>query len=150
IPEASMLRSLKYVVLALALLTALPAFSDDKQKATKELDKINAMATDAVGRRIVNLSMADMLGAKRNDLLMERRDHDLTYGSVFVANQLISNGMKMDDINAQLKSGKTIFQIADDQHLDWKKVGDQAKALNGKIDDNLYKHFAGDPAKIKE
>jgi hypothetical protein len=145
-----MLRSLKYVVLALALLTALPAFSDDKQKATKELDKVNAMATDPVGRRVVNLSMADMLNTKRNDLLMERRDHDLTYGSVFVAHQLINNGVKMDDISAQLKAGKNVLQIADDQHLDWKKVGDQAKALNSKIDDNLYKHFAGDPAKIQE
>ena len=145
-----MSRSLKYAVLALALLIALPAFSDDKQKATKELDKVNAMATDPVGRRTVNLSMADMLGVKRNDLLMERRDHNLTYGEVFVAHQLINNGVKMDEIDLQLKARKTIFQIADDQHLDWKKVGDQAKALNAKIDDNLYKHFAGDPAKIKE
>jgi hypothetical protein len=141
---------LKYITLTLFLVIVLPAFADDRQKATKELDKVTAMASDATGRRIVNVSMAEVLNAKRNDLLMERRNYELTYGSLFLAHQLINSGSKMEDIGTQLKAGKTINQIADEQHVDWKKVTEQAKALNDKIDNNLYKHFAGDAQKIKE
>ena len=145
-----MSRSLKYIALILALLSALPSLADDKQKATKELDKITAMATDGTGRRTVNVSMAEMLNAKRYDLMMERRDHELNYGALLVAHQLMNSGTKMEDISAKLKAGKTIYQIADEQHLDWKKVAEQAKTLNEKIDDNLYKHFAATPQKAKQ
>jgi hypothetical protein len=41
----------------------------------------------------------------------------------------------------RLQAHETIFQIANEQHVDWKKIADDAKKLNGKIEDNIYKHF---------
>jgi hypothetical protein len=49
--------------------------------------------------------------------------------------------MKSEDIAAQLKSGKKMVEIANAQHLDWKQVAADAKKLNTKMEDNLYKHF---------
>jgi hypothetical protein len=127
----------------LVLVTVLPAMASDQDKARKELDKITAMAADATGRRIVNSSMAQTLNAKRFDLLMERRNHNINYGSLFLMHQLAANGAKLDDISARLKSGKNIYQIADEQKVDWKKVAEQAKSMNEKIDKDLFDHFAG-------
>ena len=47
------------------LLVASPAFSDDQQKAQKEINKITAMATDFDGRRVVNLSISEMFKVSR-------------------------------------------------------------------------------------
>jgi len=47
----------------------------------------------------------------------------------------------MDDIAAQLKSGKTIFDIANANHANWKEINSEAKKLNKKIDDNIEKSF---------
>jgi hypothetical protein len=41
----------------------------------------------------------------------------------------------------RLQAHETIFQIANEQHADWKKIADDAKKLNGRIEDNIYKHF---------
>ncbi len=125
----------------LALIFALPASADDQGKVKKETGKMTAMATDGTGRRTVNLSMAEMFNVKRPDLVMERRKTGMNYGSLFVAHELVANGAKMDEIAAQLASGKDIFQVGDDLHANWKQVANDAKKLNGKIDDNLYKHF---------
>ena len=145
-----MIRSRTITILALILLTGLTALAADQDKSRKELDKVTALATDATGRRMVNVSMAQVLNAKRYDLIMERRSNEINYGSLFLMHQLINNGGKAADISAQLTAGKTIYQIADEQHADWKKVLDQAKALNAKIDDNLYKHFSVDPKETKK
>ncbi len=127
----------------LILVAVLPALASDQDKAKKELDKITAMAADATGRRIVNSSMAQVLNAKRFDLLMERRNHNINYGSLFLMHQLVTNGAKFDDVSAQLKSGKNIYRIADEQKADWRKVAEQAKAMNEQIDKALFDHFAG-------
>jgi len=55
----------------LALAMAIPSFGDDQQKAEKQLHKITAMATDGTGRRVVSITLADALGAKRLGLLHE-------------------------------------------------------------------------------
>ena len=47
----------------------------------------------------------------------------------------------MEDIAAQLKSGKTIFDIANANHANWKQINSEAKKLNKKIDDNIEKYF---------
>ena len=117
------------------------AFGDDQQKAQKQLHKITAMATDATGRRIVSMTVADALAAKRSDLVSERRAMGVNYGNLFLAHTLVTNGAKMEDIIAQLKAKKTMTDIANDQHADWKQIASDAKKLNGKIEDNLYKHF---------
>jgi hypothetical protein len=118
-----------------------PAFSDDQQKAEKQLNKITAMATDATGRRVVSLTVSDALEAKRPDLVLERRSMNLNYGDLFIAHQLQRKGATMEDIAAQLKAGKKIGQIANEQHADWKEIAASAKKLNSQMEDRLYKHF---------
>jgi hypothetical protein len=134
-------RHLKFWIILVALATTIPAFADDQQKAEKELHKITAMATDPTGRRVVSITVADTLEAKRTDLVLERRAMNINYGDLFIAHSLVKNGAKMEDIAAQLKSGKNIRQIANDHHLDWKQMTLDAKKLNAKMEDNLYKHF---------
>jgi hypothetical protein len=126
---------------ALTFFFAISAYGDDQQKAEKQLNKITAMATDATGRRVVSATVADALGAKRPDLVMERRTININYGDLYVAHVLVKGGAKMDDISAQLKAGKKIGQIANDQHADWKQIAADSKKLNSQVEDNLYKHF---------
>jgi hypothetical protein len=132
------------VVLAIGMLwfgSASPAWADDQQKAEKQLHKITAMATDATGRRVVSSTVADWLEAKRPDLVTQRRAMNINYGDLYIAHQLVKQGMKSEDIAAQLKSGKKMVEIANAQHLDWKQVAGDARKLNTKMEDNLYKHF---------
>jgi hypothetical protein len=123
------------------VLIAVPAFCDDAQKAEKQLHKITAMATDATGRRVVSMTVADDFGIKRPDLVTERRANNINYGDMVIAQTLVKNGVKMDDIAADLKGGKTMEQIANEHHLDWKALAADAKKLNTKMEDNLYRHF---------
>lgn len=128
------------LVLAAAL-SAVLAFADDQQKAEKQIRKISAMATDVNARSIVSRSMSDMLKVERNQFERERRAMNLNYGHLFIAHELTASGMKMLDVAMRLQAHQTIFQIANEQHVDWKKLADEAKKLNGKIEDNIYKHF---------
>ncbi|MGH9517720.1 MAG: hypothetical protein ACRD3P_18800 [Terriglobales bacterium] len=139
-------RHLKFSVILIGLALAVPAFADDQQKAEKELHKITAMATDPTGRRVVSLTVADNLEVKRTDLVLERRAMNINYGDLFIAHDLVKNGAKMEDIAAQLKAGKNVRQIASAQHLDWKQVTLDAKKLDAKMEDNLYKHFVNPAA----
>jgi hypothetical protein len=142
-----MTKQLSLLSIALVALTlTVPAFSDDQQKAEKQLHKITALATDATGRRVVSITVADTLGAKRPALVMERRATNLNYGDLFVAHFLLKNGAKMEDIAAQLKAKKNIGQIANEQHADWKQIAAEAKKLDSKVEDNLYKHFVSSKA----
>jgi hypothetical protein len=131
----------RLLVVLFAFTLALPAFADDQEKAQKEIKKISAIAVDANTRSVVNRSLSEMLNVKRLDLVKERHDLNLNYGDLFLAHQLTAAGAKMDDLAAQLKSGKSIFDIANDQHANWKQIGDAAKKLNKKIDDNTEKWF---------
>jgi hypothetical protein len=131
-----------YAAISLAVLVlAQLAFGNDQDKAEKQLHKITAMATDGTGRRVVSVTVADALGAKRPDLVTERRSMNINYGDLYIAHQLVKNGAKMDEIATQLKAGKSMGQIANDQHLDWKQMAVDAKKLNVSMEDNLYKHF---------
>lgn len=124
-----------------AALSASPAFSSDQQKAEKQLRKISAMATDVTARGIVSRSMSDVLKIDRDQLQRERRAMNLSYGSLLVAHELTERGMKMLDVAIRLQAHASIFDIANEQHADWKKIADDAKKLNGRIEDNIYKHF---------
>ncbi len=123
------------------LTIAIPVFAGDLQKAEKQAHKITAMATDATGRRIVSMTISHILKVKRPELVQERRDAKLNYGSLFIAHELTVAGAKMSDIAAQLQAGKTIFQIANDQHANWKQIAADTKKLNSKIEAQIYKHF---------
>jgi len=131
----------RLLIISLVLLVAIPALCDDAQKAQKQLHKVTAMATDATGRRVVSITVADWFAVKRPDLVTERRSSNINYGDVFIAQTLVKNGVKWDNIAADLKAGKTMEQIANDHHLDWKATAADAKKLNAKMEDNLYKHF---------
>ena len=128
-------------ILLLAFGIAVPARADDQQKTERLLHKITAMATDGTGRRVVSITVADILEAKRTDLVMERRALNLNYGDLYLAHVLTKNGAKMNDIDAQLKAGKNMKQIAGAEHLDWKQLAADAKKLNATMENNLTRHF---------
>lgn len=127
------------LLLNLSLLTA--AFSDDQPKAEKQVRKITAMATDKTGRCMVSMSMADFLNIVRSRLIEDRRKIGLDYGSFFIELELLEGGANLSDIAASLKSGKTIWAIGDEHHADWNRIAADAKKLNAKIDDHIYRHF---------
>src|SRR5882672_1673024 len=127
--------------LLLLLTTSEVASGDDRQRAEKQVRKITAMATDKTGRRMVSMSIADSFKIPRPDLVEERRRIGLDYGSFFIARQLAASGAKMTDIAAELSSGKTIWQIGDEQHADWNRIAADAKKLNTRIEDYIYRHF---------
>jgi hypothetical protein len=127
--------------LLLFVATSVVASDGDRQKAEKQTRKITAMATDKTGRRMVSMSVADSLKLPRPDLVEERRLTGLDYGSFFVARELVARGMKMTDIASGLSAGKTIWQIGDELHADWKQIAADAKKLNTTIEDYIYRHF---------
>jgi len=136
------MKSLQRVIpVLMALALTVPAFGNDQQNAQKLLHKITAMATDPIGRRVVSVTVADALEAQRPDLVVERRNMNLNYGDIYIAHTLLKSGAKMDEIANQLRAGKKMDQIANDRRLDWKQLGVDAKDLNKKMVDNLYKNF---------
>lgn len=129
--------------LLLILLVALSAAgANDRQKAQKILNKITAMATDTTGRRAVSEAVSFTVSAPRQELAMRRHEMNVNYGEIFLAYQLVKSGTTMDEIGAQLKSGKNIWQIADEHHANWKQITGEAKKANARIDTNLLKHFS--------
>ncbi|SRR5258708_6409285 len=127
--------------LLLLLLTSLTAYSDDRERAQKQARKITAMATDKTGRRMVSMGLADSLKLARPELVEERRGVGLDYGSFFVARQLAARAVPMTDIQAGLSAGKSIWQIGDEHNVDWKRIAADAKRLNTRIEDYIYRHF---------
>jgi hypothetical protein len=132
--------TIRLLVLFCTVALALAALADDREKATREIKGITSISVDANMRSIVNRTMADMLKANRLDLVKERQRMNLTYGDLFLAQQLAASGVKMDDIAAQLKPGRTIFDIA--SHANWKEINSEAKKLNKKIDENIERYFS--------
>jgi hypothetical protein len=129
------------LVLALILMSSLTVFADDQQKADKEIRKINAMAWDSTGRGVVNKSLSEIIKVTRSQLVEERRELNLNYGSLFIAHELALNGPNMKDIAASIKGGKSIIQVSTESNANWKQIAADARKLNSKIEDNLYKHF---------
>jgi hypothetical protein len=133
-------------IIVLLLTASSLAFGDDRQKAEKQVRRINAMAVDATARCLVSKTISDMMEVSRPQLVRERRAMSMNYGSLFIAHELTSAGSKMLDIALQLQAGKDIFQIADGQmagrqKMSWRQLTADAKRLNAKIEDNIYHHF---------
>jgi hypothetical protein len=140
---------MRYARLALVLVVAiLPvlASADDQKKADKQLNRITAMAGDLTGRRVVNFSMSEHFKVSSADLVRERRENDLNYGAMFVVQSLVKSGTKMSDIADQLRAGKSLTDIANANHADWKQIADDAKKFNKEVEDNLYDYFLNDRA----
>ena len=119
-----------FFVLIFPVAFAITASADDQEKGTKEIKKITSISVDSNMRSVVNRTMADMLKVKRLDLAKERQEMNLNYGDLFLMHQLTAGGAKMEDIAAQLKTGKKIFDIANDNHANWKQINSEAKKLN--------------------
>ena len=130
-----------FLVTVLVWAVSLPLLADDQQKAEKQTQKITAMATDSNARRTVSMTISDVLSVTRRELLRERRRTGLNYGALFVAHQLMADGATITDIDTQVKTGKNIWQIAIARGANWKKIASEAKKLNNKIEDNLYRRF---------
>lgn len=135
-------RSARNLLFVFFFLVPLLAASDDQQKAHKTLNKVTAMSADLSGKRAVSLAMSQSLSVRRAELAERRQAMNVSYGDVFVVYQLVKSGKKMDDIAARMKTGKTVWQIADEEHADWKQIASEAKKVNGKVDNNLLAHFA--------
>ncbi len=110
-------------LLFLLIPSLLLAASDEQQKAHKILNRVTAMAIDPAGKRAVSVAMSQHLSVARAELAQRRRAMNVNYGELFVVCELVKSGMKMDDFAARVKTGKTVWQIADEQHADWKQIG---------------------------
>src|SRR5258708_22197413 len=117
----------RYCTVLLVLSAALPAFSDDQDKANKELAKVTAMAMDMTGREVVSRAVSDVTGVKRADLVQQRQAMNLNYGPLFVAQELIKSGAKPEALASQLKAGKTITHVANDHDANSKDVAAHAQ-----------------------
>jgi hypothetical protein len=100
------------------------------------------MATDSSGRRAVSLALSGAVSASRPELARIRHLMNLNYGDLFLVYYLAKSGSTLDEIGAQMKSGKTVWQLASERNANWKQLASDAKKLNGKIDDNLLRYFA--------
>ncbi len=135
------MNSPRLLVCLVALAIAIPAFANDQQKAQKELDKVTALARDFTGRTVINLTMSQTFNVPRVTLVKQRGETGLNYGSLFLASELVKSGATMQDIATQLKAGKKISDVANDRHVDWKTIAEDAKKFNGAVDHNLYAYF---------
>src|SRR5207302_2223647 len=93
------------------------------------------------GRTLVNLSISHVLNVRRATLVQQRTEMGLNYGSLFLAGELVKNGATMPEIAVQIKAGKKIVEIANEQHANWKQIAEDAKKANAAVDQNLYKYF---------
>jgi hypothetical protein len=135
-------RSTRNLLFLFLFLVPLLAASDDQQKAHKTLDKVTAMSADLSGKRAVSLAVSQYLSVRRAELAERRQALNVSYGDLFVVYELARSGKKLDDIAARMKTGKTVWQIADEEHADWKQITSEARKVNGKVDNNLLAHFA--------
>lgn len=134
---------MRHCVLGLAILLALTAlsFANDQEKAEKQIRMMTAMTRDDIARSIVSRTFADTFKAQRPQLVAERKSLGLNYGGLFLAHELMQSGSTMEQIVAQLRARKSIVDIASTTHPDWKHIAADAKKMNSRISDAIYKHF---------
>jgi hypothetical protein len=135
-----------YLAILLLAPSALPAVADDQEKAEQQIRMMTATSWDDTGRSIVSRILADVFKVPRSQLLAERRSLGLSYGSLFVAHELISNGSTLQQISLQLRGNKNLLEIANSSSADWKRIKSDAKKMNDRINTGIYKHFLHDEA----
>jgi len=142
-------RSARNLLFSLFFLVPLLTAADEQQKAHKVLNKVTAMAIDPAGKRAVSLAMSQYLSVGRGELAQRRQAMNMNYGDLFVAYELLKTGAKMDDISAKMKTAETVWQTAEEEHVDWKQIASDAKKLNSKVDANLLGHFSNGKSEIE-
>lgn len=125
------------VLLTLAVL----GYAEDQEKAEKQIRMMTAMSRDDTARSIVSHTFSEVFKTPRTQLVQLRKNLNLDYGSLFVAEELASSGTKLDEITAQRQAGKTALDIAGASRADWKRIAADAKKMNNRINDAIYRHF---------
>jgi hypothetical protein len=115
--------------------------SNAQRKTEIETRKITAMSAAPTARDIISATMANQVSIPRMELVRERKEMNLNYGSLFIARQLVNSGADITEITQRLKTGKTIWQVAAEHNTDWRSVASATKKLNSKIQDSIYKYF---------
>jgi hypothetical protein len=126
------------------------AGSDEQQKAHKIVNKLTAIAIDPAGKRAVSLALSQYLSVGREELAQRRHAMNLNYGEIFVVYELVRGGAKIEDIAASMKTGKTLWQAAQEIHADWKQIASEAKKVSGKVDNNLLAHFTNKKSGVEK
>ena len=132
---------LRYLALLLLATSPLLSVADDLEKAQKQIRMITAMSRDDTARSIISRTFADAFKKDRMQMVAERRAMGLNYGSLFLAQEMALAGANMQEITGQLHTNKNILDVAKSVHLDWKRVASDAKKMNSRINDAIYKHF---------
>jgi len=137
-----MRRAARYFAISLtfAATTAI-GFADDQQKVEKHVRMMTAMSRDDTARCIVSRTFSDVFKVDRLQLVAERKALQLNYGALFLAHELVLNGASMEQVAARLREHKTMMEIVRASSADWKRIASDAKKMNSRIDDNIYKHF---------
>ncbi len=134
-----MSRVVRCVAIFFVIAAAATAFAGDQQKTEKQVRMMTAMSRDDTARAIISRTFSDVFKVERSQLTAERKSLGLNYGALFLAHEIVLSGSSMQDIAAQLRLHKTVAEIA--SRSDWKRIASDAKKMNARISDNIYKHF---------
>jgi hypothetical protein len=134
------MRTLCLAILLLAP-SVIPATASDQEKAEKQVRMITAMSRDDTARSIVSRAFADVFKVPRSQLVAERRSLGLNYGALFLVHELVLCGSSMQQISAQWHANKTLIEVANSSGADWKRIKTDAKKMNDRINDGIYRHF---------
>jgi hypothetical protein len=126
---------------AVLLVLGVAALADDQEKAEKQIRMMTAMSRDDTARSIISRTFAEAFKMQRPQLVVERRNLGLNYGSLFLARELMQSGAQMNQIVEQLRAHKSMFEITNALHGDWKRIAADGKKMNSQIHDAIYKHF---------
>jgi len=136
---------MRRVVVCATVLISLSSlvYADDKEKekAEKQIRMMTAMSRDDTARSIISRTFADSFKMQRAAMVVERRNLGLNYGSLFLMQELLESGMRMEQIVEQLRARKSVLAITNATHADWRRIAADAKKMNNRIDDAIYKHF---------
>jgi hypothetical protein len=134
-----MRRASWYLAVLLAIVGC--AWASDQQKAEKQIRMMTAMSRDDTARSIISRTFADVFKMQRPQMVVERETLGLNYGSLFLVHELLLSGTQLEQVVAQLRARKSIVDITNSSHADWKRIAADAKKMNNRIDDSIYKHF---------
>lgn len=130
------------MVVSLSLLTEAHGADDDRQlKALQIKNKISALAADPEARPLVSMAIAEFLKVPRLELVRQRQAANLSYGSLFLAYRLAKSNDSIQQIIDQLRAGKTVWEIGNQENADWGHIAIDGRKLNDKIEATVYDFF---------
>lgn len=140
--------SASLLVLATVFVLTGAAAADDQQKAEKELRRVTSMAMDPAARPLVSETVAEFLKVPRAEVVKVRRATNLSYGSIFLAYRLASGEAALEKLSTELHAGKTIWQVGNEEHADWRRIASDSKKLNDHIEAAFYNFFKDGKAEV--